>query len=174
MDRIVSRLALASAWLGGAALVGLILLTCASIVGRALSAFGLGAVEGDYEMVEAGIGFAVFAFLPIAQLKAEHATVDLFTSRMSPAANRVILAVWEVLAALILALLAWRLYEGTRMKLENGETSFLLQFPVWWGYAACLLPAVIAVIVAIWSAYDRSRAALTGHDTRPLSGEAGH
>jgi hypothetical protein len=26
---------------------------------------------------------------------------------------------------------------------DNGEVTFILQFPVWWGYAASMVPAVI-------------------------------
>jgi TRAP-type C4-dicarboxylate transport system permease small subunit len=174
MQRLIDRLALASAAAGGLVLLALVLMTCASIAGRALIDFGLGPVTGDFELVEAGIAFAVFAFLPLCQLRAGHATVDVFTSGLSDGFNRVLLAIWEILAALALALIAWRLGAGLAQKIGNGETTFLLQFPVWWAYAACLVPAVVAVIVAIWSAADRVRAAVTGRDTRPISAEASH
>jgi TRAP-type C4-dicarboxylate transport system permease small subunit len=82
----------------------------------------------------------VFAFLPICQLRAGHATVDIFTSGLPDTANRVLLAIWEVLAAAVLALIAWRLGAGLASKLGNGETTFLLQFPVWWAYAASSFP----------------------------------
>jgi TRAP-type C4-dicarboxylate transport system permease small subunit len=152
----------------------LILMTSASIAGRALIDLGLGPVPGDFELVEAGIAFAVFAFLPICQLRAGHATVDVFTSALPDGVNRVLLAVWEVLATVVLALIAWRLGAGLVSKVGNGETTFLLQFPVWWAYAASLAPAVVAVIVAVWSALDRIRAAVTGRDTRPIGGEGAH
>ncbi|HUG60538.1 MAG TPA: TRAP transporter small permease [Methylomirabilota bacterium] len=173
-ERFIHRLALLSAELGGVVLAAVIVMTGASILGRALNGLGLGPVPGDFELVEAGIGFAVFAFLPIAQLKGAHATVDVFTSLMGVKANRVLLAIWEVAMALVFALIAWRLFEGLKQKFANGETTFLLQFPVWWVFAACMAPAVIAVIVAVWSAYDRLRAVATGLDTRPVSGESVH
>lgn len=174
MERLISRLALASAALGGIVLTALILMTCLSIAGRALIDLGLGPVTGDFELVEAGIAFVVFAFLPICQLRAGHATVDIFTSGLPETANRVLLAIWEVLAAAVLALIAWRLGAGLASKLGNGETTFLLQFPVWWAYAASLVPAVVAVVVAVWSAFDRIRAAVTGRETRPIGGEGAH
>ncbi len=174
MQRLISRLALASATAGGVVLVALVVMTCASIVGRALIDFGLGPVTGDFELVEAGIAFAVFAFLPLCQLRAGHATVDVFTSALPDGTNRVLLAVWECVAALALALIAWRLGAGLVQKVGNGETTFLLQFPIWWAYAACSVPATVAVIVAAWSAADRVRAAFTGHDTRPIGGESVH
>ena len=59
-------------------------MTVVSIVGRASLtwAWVLGPVPGDFELVEVGTGFAVFAFLPWCQLKRGHATVDLFTSEV--------------------------------------------------------------------------------------------
>ncbi len=174
MQRLIERLALASAAAGGLVLIALVLMTCASIVGRALIDLGLGPVKGDFELVEAGIAFSVFAFLPLCQLRAGHATVDVFTSALPAGVNRVLLAVWEVLFALALALIAWRLGAGLVQKFGNGETTFLLQFPVWWAYAACQVAAVVAVIVAVWSAADRIRAAVTGRDTRPISAESSH
>ena len=32
----------------------------------------------------------------------------------------------------------------------NGEVSFILQMPVWWGYAASMLPAVAGCVVYAW------------------------
>ncbi len=174
MERLITRLALASAAAGGGVLIALVVMTCASIVGRALIDFGLAPIPGDFELVEAGIAFSVFAFLPICQLRAGHATVDVFTSALSDRFNRLLLAVWEVAAMLVLALIAWRLLAGLVQKFGNGETTFLLQFPVWWAYAASAVPALIAVIVASWSAADRVRAVFTGRDSRPISGEQTH
>jgi len=174
MEKLVRKLALFSALAGGAALTALVLMTCVSILGRAFTFAGLGPVKGDFELLEAGIAFCIFAFLPICQLKAAHATVDVFTSPLPASVNRLLIAFWEILFALVMALIAWRLYEGMLTKLQNGETTFLIQFPVWWAYAASMAPAVIAVLVAIWSAWDRGRAVVTGRDTRPLGGEASH
>jgi hypothetical protein len=33
---------------------------------------------------------------------------------------------------------------------ENGEVTFILQMPVWWGYAASLVPALGGCIVYAW------------------------
>jgi hypothetical protein len=33
---------------------------------------------------------------------------------------------------------------------ENGEVSFILQMPVWWGYAASMLPALFGCLVYFW------------------------
>jgi TRAP-type C4-dicarboxylate transport system permease small subunit len=107
-------------------------------------------------------------------LNGSHATVDLFTNFARIEINRVLLAVWEVLAALVFILIAWRLAEGMLQKLDNGETTQLLQFPIWWVYAACIVPAVVATIVSLWSAWDRTRSVVTGRDTRAVLGGSSH
>ena len=68
LNRAVYALSLLFALLGGAVLIVLTLLTVASVSGRALIPLGLGPLPGDFELVEAGVAFAVFAFLPWCQL----------------------------------------------------------------------------------------------------------
>ena len=69
----------------GLVLSALILLICVSIVGRTI---GIGPINGDYELVEAGIAFSIFAFLPLTQITAGHATVDIFTNSLPPKIQR--------------------------------------------------------------------------------------
>jgi TRAP-type C4-dicarboxylate transport system permease small subunit len=130
--------------LGGLVLTALILLTCASVLGRAV---GLGPVTGDFEIVEAGIAFAIFAFLPLTQVSAAHAAVDVFTAYLPPGANRVLRMLWEVLLAAALIVIAVQLGQGLQSKVRSGQTTLLLQFPVWWSYAASLVAAGIAAAV---------------------------
>lgn len=164
LPRIIESLARTLAIAGGMVLVALTLLVVVSISGRALLTlgFGFGPVTGDFELVEAGTGFAVFAFLPWCQLKRGHATVDLFTSLLSPRANRVIDLVTEILMTLILALIAWRLWAGTVDKFNYGETTFILQFPLWWPLAAALVAAVIGVAVSLYMTLIRIVEVRTG------------
>lgn len=162
---LITRLAQGTALLGGSVLIGLVCLVCASIAGRELGALaimagfgdlvrgaGLGPVTGDYELVEAGMAFAVFSFLPLTQLTQSHARVDIFTAGLGPRANAVLSAFWSVVMALVILLITWRLFAGMQDKLRYGETTFLLQFPVWWAYAACLGAACIACIVSLYCA----------------------
>ena len=194
MQRFIHGLARLMALLGGVVLVGLILLTCVSVLGRggnsfghsgfleavapalgeALIATGIGPVMGDFEIVEAGIAFAVFAFLPWCQIRQGHATVDVFTAMMSERVNRVLVTAWDVLFALVLALLAWRLYEGMIGKVRNGETTFLLQFPIWWAYAASFFASVVAAVVGTYVAAVRVTGLVTGRHVLPVSGGSAH
>ncbi len=147
--RAVEVLARGLAILGGLVLVAITAVVAVSIVGRGFIWAGLGPVPGDYELVEAGTGFAVFAFLPWCQLRRGHATVDLFTAMLSEGVNRLIDLVSELLMTIVIVLIAWRLWAGMIDKINYGETTFILQFPVWWAYAACMAAAAVAVVVSV-------------------------
>ena len=194
MHALVAALARACAVLGGLALSALIVLTCLSIAGRSLNsllhgeaaqslapglanallALGVGPIDGDFELVEAGMAFAIFAFLPLCQLEGAHASVDVFTSRLPLRANRFLRAAIETVFAVVLVLIAVQLFAGMQSKLRSGQTTFLLQFPVWWGYAAGLAGAAVAALVSVYVAFARLVEAATGRTVLPPEREADH
>lgn len=159
---------------GGVVLVAITVMTTFSIVGRAFTWAGLGPVPGDFELVEAGTGFAVFAFLPWCQLNRGHATVDLFTNYLPPAANRVLDLLWEVVLSLTTILIAWRLWVGMIEKREYGETTFILQFPIWWGIALCAAATVVGVLVAVYMVVVRAMEVAQGRSLLGQSSGAVH
>lgn len=190
MLKYVTILARGMALLGGLILTALVLLVCVSVLGRggntfahwdvietaapglssALLGTGIGPVPGDFEIVEAAIAFSIFAFLPLCQLRAAHATVDVFTSFLNRRTNAYLQAFWEVVLTLAILLITWRLGAGLFDKIANGETTLFLGFPKWWAYAASFLAAVCASIVALYCAYARVREALTGQTIIPREG----
>ncbi len=194
MLKQMERLARFMAVLGGLVLTVLVILTCVSVLGRglntlghsavltslsdgaaqALIATGVGPITGDFELVEAGIAFAIFAFLPYAQLHHAHATVDIFATTFPHWFNRFLVLFWEIVLSAVILLITWRLYAGMEGKISNGETTFLLQFPVWWAYAASFAAAVTASIVAIYCAVARVLDLVTGRSHLPNSEGAHH
>lgn len=182
IHKTMMALARFMAILGGLVLSFLILLTCISISGRLLNGLfhanwmealapgfsawmieiGVGPVNGDFELVEAGVAFAIFAFIPLCQITAGHASVDVFANMFPRWLNRVLRMVIEVVFAGVLVLIAVQLYQGMLSKLNNGETSFLIEFPVWWAYAASLFGAVAAALVGVYMAIVRVYEGLTG------------
>ena len=192
MHAFVERIARVFALLGGLALGALIVLTCLSIVGRSLNsllhgdlartlapgladallATGIGPIDGDFELVEAGMAFAIFAFLPLCQLGGAHASVDVFTSRLPPRVDRALRAAIETVFAAVLVLIAVQLFAGMQSKRGSGQTTFLLQFPLWWAYAASLAGALAAAVVAAYVAAMRVAEAATGRALLPAEAEA--
>lgn len=191
MMTFMDRLARLTALIGGVVLCLLVVLTTVSVLGRglntlghsgllpggfgdALIASGVGPVTGDFELVEAGIAFAIFSFLPLCQLHGGHATVDIFAQGLPAKANRWIMAFWEVVLALVVWLITARLLAGLLSKMGNGETTFLLQFPVWWAYTGAFLAAAVASVVAAYCAFGRVAEAATGRRYMPHSEGAIH
>lgn len=187
MYALIKKLAQVMAVLGGLVLTLLVLLVCTSVLGRSVGtllhgtfmqsnfadfsnwalAVGIGAINGDFELVEAGIAFAIFAFLPLCQLSGSHATVDVFTSKFSRRTNQVLQMISECLFALVLGLIAWRLFAGMEAKQRYGETTFLLQFPIWWAYAASFSGAVIAAFISFFMAIIRILEVFSGQQMLP-------
>lgn len=162
VDRLIRSLAALLAILGGLALIAVILATVTSVSGRALLSLGLGPIRGDFELVELGTGFAVFAFLPWVQINRQHAAVEILTMHMGDRFNRLIDVVADLLMLAIALLLTWKHWEGTLDKLAYGETTFILQYPVWWAYASGLVGGIGFVLVSLWCVILSLRAFLTG------------
>ncbi|MBY4894741.1 TRAP transporter small permease [Rhodobacteraceae bacterium N5(2021)] len=135
---------------------------------------GVGPLLGTFELIEAGIGFVVFAFLPICQITGGHATVDIFTSAMSEGTNRVLRAVTEVIFAAVLILIAVQLYGGMMTKFNSGQTTLELQLPVWYSYAIGLVGAALAAIVSSYLAIVRVIETITKRTILPAELGAEH
>lgn len=150
LDRITETVAVALAMAGGLVLLAIVVLTCVSIIGRALVPFdlGIGPIRGIYDMTEIGMAAAIFAFLPWAQFKDAHARVDLFQSVMPGALNRLLDLMFNVAMFAVAAVGTYRLYLGMQDKLSYGETTLIAQIPVWQGYAAGLVGGIGFVLIA--------------------------
>ncbi len=191
IESLVERLARFMAILGGTILTALILVVCLSVSGRLLNGIihnyveplspalskrlldsGVGPINGDFELVEAGIAFAIFAFLPLCQITRSHASVDILSAFLPRRLNSVIAVVIDITFAAVLILIAVQLYSGMLSKMRYGETTFLLQFPVWWGYAASLVGAAIAALVAVYVAISSISEEITGKAVLPSNPES--
>jgi len=194
MHIYVSRLARFFALLGGLALSALIILTCLSILGRSVNsllqgdliqtvipgfsklllATGIGPVNGDFELVEVGMVFAIFAFLPLCNLNGAHASVDIFIGLLPQRVRDAIRMIVELIFAAVLILIAIQLFAGMVSKRGSGQTTLLLGYPLWWGYAASVPGAVVAALVAVYIAACRFVEVLTGRTVLPVEMEASH
>jgi TRAP-type C4-dicarboxylate transport system permease small subunit len=181
IHRFFHGLAWIMALIGGAVLLGLVLMICVSIIGRTTTSIlhsdwmqtnmhgfaewaistGVGPVFGDYEFLVAGLAFCVFAFLGWCSVTGGHATVDVFTSGLSDRKLRILQMVIEIAFAMALVLIAVQLYEGMSTYMRRRSTTFLLQYPVWWNYAVALVPAVITAVIGVYMACVRTAEALT-------------
>ncbi len=149
MIRWTYRLAEWLALVGGVVLVAITLMVVTSVTGRALVGIGLGPVQGDFELVEVGMAVAIFFFLPWCYVQGGHATVDLLHMHMGPLGRRLVQVVSDLLMLGVWLVLVWQLGVGMLEKKEYTETTFILQIPIWWGYALSLLGGVAGCLVYV-------------------------
>ena len=190
MRNLATQAARLMAICGGLVLTVLIVLICISVIGRSLNGLlhgwigalmpgvsawaldlGVGPINGDFELVEAGVAFAIFAFLPLCQISAGHASVDIFTAKLPTRINRVLQFAIDVIFAVVLIAIAYQLYNGMLSKQRYGDTTFLLQFPIWWAYAASLSGSILTAVISLYVAGIRALELMRGEDI--LSQEAG-
>ncbi|CUX83427.1 MAG: TRAP-type transport system small permease component [Roseibaca calidilacus] len=194
MHRFIYALARGMALLGGTALAALVLMTCVSILGRQANTLlhtdtvqalapgfaawalgtGIGPIFGDYEITEMGMAFALFCFLPLCQLTVGHARVDVFTAFLSARSNRILRLLIEIALTGALILIAWRLQVATSVRMGTGQTTYLLEWPVWWAYALSSIAAWAGVVVAVYIVWVRLLEVLRGQEIIGDGGEAEH
>jgi hypothetical protein len=180
LERPIAALAWFSALIGGVALVAVMLMTTLSVAGMSASKLGkllkkgydiavepllsLGPIPGETEMVEAGMAFIIFAFLPLVTLNKGHAEVAILTNFFGKGVNRLIDLVADALMFAVALFLGYRHLMGTLDKFHNGETSWILLYPVWWGYGAALFGAALWVVVSGYCVLRAGEALVTGRD----------
>ena len=135
--------------LGGALLSAIALMSVASIVPRSL---GLQPIQGDFELVQVGLAVCVTLLLPWCQLQGGNIVVDFFTTWMRKRWQRRLDALGNVLFAGVIALVAWRTGVGAVSLKAAGETTMLLGFPLWLGYAAMTPGLALTSAAALYSA----------------------
>lgn len=150
MNRLIYATSRAMAWFGALVLTLLAIISVISIAGRAFSFAGFGPVPGDFELVEAGTALAVFCFLPWCHLRRAHADVTLFWHAYPPGLRHFLEIFSDALMLAVWLLLVWRMGIATLEFRDNGEVSFILQMPVWWGYAASFVPAALGCVAYAW------------------------
>ncbi len=184
----MGKLALWLALLSGVFLLIAVILTTLSIIGRegaglwswTASYFGLepsllgfnrlSAIPGDYEMVEIFIGLAVFGFLPYCQLARGHVGVDLFVIPFGNRAMSLTQTLGDIVIAGLTLLLTWRHIVGSIDKYGSGETTFILAFPVWWGFAAASVIMVLLSIVTLFTVVRDIRDLIMGNTVELSAG----
>lgn len=162
LERPTRWLANISALAGGIVLLIVMVMTVISVTGMSLFKLGrhlkktyeieIGPllasdpIPGESELIEVGMAFIIFAFMPIVALNRGHAAVEILTNAFSAAVNRAIDLISDMLLLAAAVYLGYRHLLGTLDKFDNGETTWILEFPLWWGYAGAMFGAVIFVI----------------------------
>jgi TRAP-type C4-dicarboxylate transport system permease small subunit len=146
---VVARAASGLARLGGAVLLAVAALTCASVLLRWLTNQP---IRGDFEMVSLGSGVAVLCFLAWGTVMRANILVDSFTSWLPTRANDVLDAVWKLVWGAATLAIAERMARGAAdMWTSDQRTMGLLGLPVWWAVAVgALCFALTGLAALLW------------------------
>jgi TRAP-type C4-dicarboxylate transport system permease small subunit len=147
---LIDHLTAAVAVLGGLISLATALVVTASVIGR--NALGEG-VPGDFEYVQMGTAIAVFAFLPLCQLRRGNIVVDTFSTRWPPRFSAVVDALWDLVYAGIMGLLAYSLFHGARDVRANGTATMVMGLPIWPAVLACAVLCAFLSFICLVTAY---------------------
>lgn len=141
LGRLLHRLAHLMAMIGGGIFMLLVIMSVISIVGRKLFNW---AVPGDMEVMQMAAAVASASYFAQCHLKSGDVKVDFFTHNLPVRKAAALDALGSLLMGFFGALLAWRTFEGAMVLKEVGETSPILNFPVWIAQAF-MVPGFIAL-----------------------------
>lgn len=139
---------------GGLVLVAMTLMSVASIAGRSM--FGK-PVPGDFELIQIGSAICVAAFLPWCQMHGGNIIVDFFTARAGTRTQAWLDVFGALLLAAVMLLVAWRTGAGALAVKDSGETSMIMGFPSWIGYAFMAPGFALTALAGVYTAYGAWR-----------------
>ncbi len=143
---LLNRLATAFAYLGGVVVSAIGVMSAVSIIGRTVISRP---ITGDFELVEIGTAVAGTLFLPYCQATYGHISVDIFTLRASKLTIERLDRFGCLLMAIMFIAVGWRAVYGSIDLRHSGDTSMLLGFPIWIGYAGMVPGTFVAGITAL-------------------------
>lgn len=116
-------------------------------------------ITGDIELVQIATALAVFSFLPLCQAARGNIMVDTFTARLPPRVRNGLDALWDLVYAGMMGIIAWRLVVGAWDTIRSSTVSMMLGLPIGWAIAACAAMAAFLSFVAIATALGLLRRA---------------
>jgi TRAP-type C4-dicarboxylate transport system permease small subunit len=146
------------ATLGGLAFVALVLLSLVSVVGRKLFAMP---VPGDMEILMMVAATASATFFAYCHLQGGDVKVDFFTAHARPRTVHLLDALGSLLVGAFGALIAWRSWVGAMSLRDVGETSPILDWPVWVAQAGMVPGFVLLALAGLYMGCLHLRAART-------------
>jgi TRAP-type C4-dicarboxylate transport system permease small subunit len=149
VSTLLRRLALVFALAGAAVALGAAIMVVASVVLRATTSRP---IQGDVELTQFAIAFAISLALPWCQWQRANIIVDFFTQKLAPRAQGWLDAAGCLFVAAMCALLAWRTGVAAVSVQQAQESTMILELPMWWVYAALAPGLALAALIALWQA----------------------
>ncbi|HZQ61391.1 MAG TPA: TRAP transporter small permease [Casimicrobiaceae bacterium] len=142
---------------GGLVFLGIVIMEIVSIVGRKLFSWP---VPGDVELLQMCAAFASAAFFAYCHMVRGDVKVDFFTHNLRADRVAMLDAFGSLLVGLFGALIAWRAGAGALTVKEAGETSAILEIPVWIAQALMVPGFLLLAAAGFYQFVHLTRAAL--------------
>lgn len=152
--RILTRLAVVLARVGGAAMVAAMIMTVAAVVAATAGR----PILGDSEIIAFLVAVSIFGFFPYCHIRGGNVVVDVFTSGAPAGARRFLDGLMNALFALVAMTITWRLIVGGVSAFERGRRSMFLEIPDAWGYAVGAICLTLWSAIAVLVAWEKIRA----------------
>jgi TRAP-type C4-dicarboxylate transport system permease small subunit len=129
----------------------LMAMTCVDVFGREVLAAPL---DGATELTRLMLGVIVFGVLPAVSRREDHVTVDLLDPVFPPRAGQIREAVLNLVCAVALAAVCWRVWFVGADQLEYGDATEFLRIPL--GPVSWFISVLsgIAAAAMIWNAAE--------------------
>jgi TRAP-type C4-dicarboxylate transport system permease small subunit len=141
-----------SRWLavgGGALIAAMAVMVTASATLRWLIDESL---PGDIELVQMATAVAGFSFLPYCQLRRGNIFVETFTLMLSKRKQTLLDAAWDIVYAIVAALMGWRLVAGALDAISSQTVSFQLGISFGYLIFICALITGFLALTALYTA----------------------
>lgn len=180
--KMMDRIARALAYLGGAFLIAVAVMTVISTIGRAFVGLqiGLGPILGDFELVEAGTAVAVFSFMSWCHLNQGHVTVDILADQFPDGINKLLILIGNILVLAVAFVVAWRLWMGFGEQVTwfaqpvrdvlgfgykpfTNNSTYVLGMPFWYSYLLSFVGAAFFTLISVFCVW-RALNDLLGRD----------
>ena len=136
----------AMAVVGGLAVLGIIAVTMADVVGRS---FGW-PVKGAYDLVRVLGAVAMGCALPLTKAVKGHIAIEYFFQKMGPRGRATMDAAMRLVLLALFGLLAWRfVLQGMAIR-ESGEVTATLHMPMFWVPWLVALACLATAGVTLW------------------------
>lgn len=137
----------------GLMLFAMMFVTLIDVVGRYLFNSPL---QGATELTALLLVSTIFIGLPAVCLDEDHVTVDLFTDHLPDVIQPIRRAVIRLLSAIVLAVVAWRLFAYGHDLASYGETTVSLRLPVAPFAYLCSATTLVAGLITLRHVFSRS------------------
>lgn len=132
-------------WIAGAALVAMLCLVVADIIGARLFKWP---IPGGIEMV-GFLGVIVVAFsIAQTQVVRGHIDVEFLVTRFSTTVQKAIACIVYSFGMLLFALIAWRSYDFARRLQATGEVSMTQEIP-FYPFVYCIAFSCVSVLLVL-------------------------